>query len=84
MSILGYVYLPDVAGTDTELGTLTTPAILPESPVSVMMTSDDPSRLPDDWYRQKAFGDTGCGFDDKGCSLCDTGNRYGNNHEPYD
>ena len=58
MSILGYVYLPDVAGTDTELGTLTTPAILPESPVSVTMTSGSASILPDDWYRQKAFDDT--------------------------
>ena len=58
MSILGYVYLPDVAGTDTELGTITTPAILPESPVSVMMVSEHESYLPGDWYRQKAFGDT--------------------------
>ena len=58
MSILGYVYLPDVAGTDTELGTITTPAILPESPVSVMMVSQYASDLPGDWYRQKAFGDT--------------------------
>ena len=58
MSILGYVYLPDVAGTDTELGTLTTPAILPESPVSLMMVSEYASDLPGDWYRQKAFGDT--------------------------
>ena len=58
MSILGYVYLPDIAGTDTELGTITTPAILPESPVSLMMVSEQVSRLPGDWYRQKAFGDT--------------------------
>jgi hypothetical protein len=58
MSILGYVYLPDVAGTDTELGTITTPAILPESPVSGMMVSNYASSLPGDWYRQKAFGDT--------------------------
>ena len=58
MSILGYVYLPDIAGTDTELGTITTPAILPESPVSLMMVSEYPSDLPGDWYRQKAFGDT--------------------------
>ena len=58
MSILGYVYLPDVAGTDTELGTITTPAILPESPVSGMMVSGNASSLPGDWYRQKAFGDT--------------------------
>jgi uncharacterized MnhB-related membrane protein len=58
MSILGYVYLPDVAGTDTELGTITTPAILPESPVSGTMVSIYPSSLPGDWYRQKAFGDT--------------------------
>lgn len=58
MSILGYVYLPDVAGTDTELGTITTPAILPESPVSGMMVSKYASDLPGDWYRQKAFGDT--------------------------
>ena len=66
MSILGYVYLPDVAGTDTELGTLTTPAILPESPVSVMMASGNGSSLPEDWYRQKAFGDTDSDSDTRG------------------
>ena len=66
MSILGYVYLPDVAGTDTELGTITTPAILPESPVSGMMVSKYASSLPGDWYRQKAFGDTDSDSDTRG------------------
>ena len=75
MSILGYVYLPDVAGTDTELGTLTTPAILPESPVSLMMVSEYESVLPGDWYRQKAFGDTN--------SDSDTRMAFFNNNEAF-
>lgn len=62
MAILGYVYFPDIAGTNTQLGQITSPAILADPPVSPVMKSNSTSYVSnfgENWYKKASFDNDG-------------------------
>ena len=59
MAILGYAYLPDIAGTCVQGAHTTNPKLLNDPPYSTAMRSPVGSSFPNDWYRKKSYDDNG-------------------------
>lgn len=58
MSILAYAYLPDISGTNTELGHKTNPALLTEPPATPL-TYDVGGLSTENWYYRLAYDAAG-------------------------